>query len=82
MLDKELTKTSTPSPTEVKEIIDKEFASGVDEVLIIAVSSGLSGANNFCNFVAADYGDKVKVFDTKNLLKGLKKNLAARKTIT
>lgn len=82
LLDKELPKTSTPSPTEVKEEIDKEFESGVDEVLIITVSSGLSGTNNLCNLVAADYGGKVKVFDTKNLLKGLRKNLAARKTIT
>ena len=70
LLDNELPKTSTPSPTEVKEIIDKEFASGVDEVLIITVSSGLSGANNLCNLVAADYGGKVKVFDTKNVAIG------------
>lgn len=70
LLDKEFPKTSTPSPAEVKEIIAKEFADGADEVLIITLSSGLSGANNLCNLVAADYDGKVKVFDTKNIAIG------------
>ncbi len=70
LLDKEFPKTSTPSPAEVKEIIDKEFAYGADEVLIITLSSGLSGANNLCNLVAEDYDGKVKVFDTKNIAIG------------
>ena len=70
LLDKELPKTSTPSPAEVKEAIDKEFADGADEVLIITVSSGLSGANNLCNLAAEDYDGKVKVFDTKNVAIG------------
>ena len=70
LLDKEIPKTSTPSPIEVREAIDKEFASGADEVLIITVSSGLSGSNNLCNLAAADYDDKVKVFDTKNVAIG------------
>ncbi|WP_072469522.1 DegV family protein [Urinicoccus massiliensis] len=70
LLDKELPRTSIPSPTEVKEAIDKEFASGADEVLIITVSSGLSGVNNLSNLAANDYGGKVKVFDTKNVAIG------------
>lgn len=70
LLDKEFPKTSTPSPMEIKEIIDKEFASGADEVIIITLSSRLSGANNLANLVAMDYDGKVKVFDTKNIAIG------------
>ncbi|WP_138159529.1 DegV family protein [Peptoniphilus catoniae] len=70
LLDKEFPKTSTPSLSEVRETIDKEFASGVDEVLIITLSSDLSGTNNLCNLVAEDYDGKVKVFDTKNIAIG------------
>ena len=70
LLDKEFPKTSTPSPMEIKEIIDKEFASGTDEVIIITLSSRLSGANNLANLVAMDYDGKVKVFDTKNIAIG------------
>ena len=70
LLDKEFPKTSTPSPVEIKEIIDKEFASGADEVIIITLSSKLSGANNLANLVAMDYDGKVKVFDTKNIAIG------------
>lgn len=70
LLDKEFPKTSTPSPIEIKEIIDKEFASGADEVIIITLSSRLSGANNLANLVAMDYDGKVKVFDTKNIAIG------------
>lgn len=70
LLDKEFPKTSTPSPIEIKEIVDKEFASGADEVIIITLSSRLSGANNLANLVAMDYDGKVKVFDTKNIAIG------------
>lgn len=70
LLDKEFPKTSTPSPLEIKEIVDKEFASGADEVIIITLSSRLSGANNLANLVAMDYDGKVKVFDTKNIAIG------------
>lgn len=70
LLDKEFPKTSTSSPLEIKEIIDKEFASGADEVIIITLSSRLSGANNLANLVAMDYDGKVKVFDTKNIAIG------------
>lgn len=70
LLDKEFPKTSTPSPMEIKEIIDNEFESGADEVIIITLSSRLSGANNLANLVAMDYDGKVKVFDTKNIAIG------------
>lgn len=70
LLDKEFPKTSTPSPMEIKEIVDNEFASGADEVIIITLSSRLSGANNLANLVAMDYDGKVKVFDTKNIAIG------------
>ena len=70
LLDKEFPKTSTPSPAEVREVIDKELESGAHEVLIITLSSGLSGTNDLCNLVAADYDGKVKVFDTKNIAIG------------
>lgn len=70
LLDKEFPKTSTPSQLEIKEIVDKEFASGADEVIIITLSSRLSGANNLANLVAMDYDGKVKVFDTKNIAIG------------
>lgn len=70
LLDKEFPKTSAPSPLEIKEIVDKEFASGADEVIIITLSSRLSGANNLANLVAMDYDGKVKVFDTKNIAIG------------
>lgn len=70
LLDKEFPKTSTPSPLEIKEIVDKELASGVNEVIIITLSSRLSGANNLANLVAMDYDGKVKVFDTKNIAIG------------
>jgi DegV family protein with EDD domain len=70
LLDKEFPKTSTPSPIEIKEIVDKEFAFGADEVIIITLSSRLSGANNLANLVAMDYDGKVKVFDTKNIAIG------------
>ena len=70
LLDKEFPKTSTPSPVEIKDIVDKEFADGADEVIIITLSSKLSGANNLANLIAMDYDGKVKVFDTKNIAIG------------
>jgi len=70
MMDEELPKTSTPSPGEIKALIDECFKKGYDEVLIITISSGLSGIHNLSNLIAKEYQDKVKVFDTKNIAIG------------
>lgn len=70
LLDKEIPKTSTPSPQEVEDAIKKELENGYESVLIITISSKLSGFNNLCNLMAEEYNGKVKVFDTKNVAMG------------
>lgn len=70
LLDKEIPKTSTPSPQEVEDAIKKELNNGYENVLIITISSKLSGFNNLCNLVAGEYAGKVKVFDTKSIAMG------------
>lgn len=67
LLDKEIPKTSTPSPQDVEDAIKKEFNAGYENVLIITLSSHLSGLNNLCNLIAGEYNGKVKVLDTKNI---------------
>lgn len=67
LLDKEVPKTSTPSPQDVEDAIKKEFDNGYENVLIITLSSHLSGLNNLCNLIAGEYNGKVKVLDTKNI---------------
>lgn len=70
LLDKEIPKTSTPSPQEVEDAIKQELKNGHENVLIITISSKLSGFNNLCNLMAGEYNGKVKVFDTKNIAMG------------
>lgn len=70
LLDNEVPKTSTPSPQEVEDAVKKELNNGCENVLIITISSKLSGFNNLCNLMAGEYAGKVKVFDTKNIAMG------------
>ena len=70
LLDKEIPKTSTPSPQEVDDAIKRALGNGYESVLIITISSKLSGFNNLCNLMAGEYSGKVKVFDTKSIAMG------------
>lgn len=70
LLDKEIPKTSTPSPQEVEDAIKRALGNGYESVLIITISSKLSGFNNLCNLMAKEYNGKVEVFDTKSVAMG------------
>lgn len=69
-LEEELPKTSVPSPEEMMSVMDSMFAKGYDELIIITVSTGLSGVYNSLVSIVKDekkYSGKVHVFDSLNI---------------
>lgn len=67
-LSEEIPKTSLPSSMEVTEIFDRIKADGYEKVLVVSLSSGLSGTFNLINMLAGEYeGLDIAVIDTRNI---------------
>ncbi|MBK5211744.1 MAG: DegV family protein [Coriobacteriia bacterium] len=63
--------TSLPSPVDVQEIFKKIKADGYEKVIVINISSGLSGTFNMMNnFGPSPEGLEVRYIDTKNIAIG------------
>ncbi|MFV0441068.1 MAG: DegV family protein [Lachnospirales bacterium] len=67
-LDKEIPKTSLPTGESISNIFDKILEEGYEKVLVITISSKLSGTGNFIKIISEDF-EKLDVFvlDTKNI---------------
>ncbi|GFR34965.1 DegV family protein [Thermobrachium celere] len=71
-LDREIPKTSMPSPSDVLEKINKLKQDGYTHCLILTISSGLSGTYNMVKMVTSEISDMViEVIDSKILSLGL-----------
>jgi len=57
--------TSQPSPVDFRNAYDEAIASGASEILVITISSGLSGTFQSANVAAADLDFPISVFDSK-----------------
>jgi DegV family protein with EDD domain len=67
-LDKEIPKTSLPNGHDIMNVFDQVKEAGYEHVLVIAISSKLSGTCNFLQLLAKDYqGLDIRVLDTKNI---------------
>ncbi|MDT8716379.1 DegV family protein [Clostridium sp. 19966] len=70
-LDKEIPKSSLPSIQDLENAIEKLKSEGYNRILIITISSGLSGFYNAANMVAESHTDiKIHAFDSKSLSAG------------
>lgn len=67
-LDKEMPKSSLPSIQDLENAIEKLKSEGYNRIIIITISSGLSGFYNAANMVAESHTDiKIHTFDSKSL---------------
>ncbi|WP_028829379.1 DegV family protein [Proteocatella sphenisci] len=67
-LSVEIPKTSLPGAAEAMGILDAIKAQGYENVLVVTLSSGLSGTYNMVSLLTKDYeGLNIKVIDTKNI---------------
>ncbi|MGP1411530.1 MAG: DegV family protein [Peptoanaerobacter stomatis] len=71
-MDREgLAKTSIPSVGEIKQMIEKIKSDGYTDILVISLSSGLSGVHNAICMAAKEEQDiNIKIVDTKNVWLG------------
>ena len=72
-LETEIPKSSLPLSSDVDDIIDKLIKDGYSDVVIITISSGLSGTNNMINLAVQKYKGKIniEVVDSLSLSLGL-----------
>ena len=56
-----LPKTAMPTRAEIKEHFDKAVEDGYEELIVIAISSGLGGTYNLLRLVAEEYKEKIKI---------------------
>lgn len=67
-LGEEIPKTSLPGSDRVTALFDEIVAQGYDTVLIITISTGLSGTHNMLRMMAEQYGKfEYHMVDTKNI---------------
>lgn len=67
-MEDEIPKTSLPDGEMIKGIFDDIKAEGYEKVMVVTISSGLSGTNNMIRVVAEQYeGLDIYVLDTKNI---------------
>ncbi|GAB2483623.1 DegV family protein [Alkalibacterium psychrotolerans] len=67
-MENEIPKTSLPDGEMIKGIFDDIKAEGYEKVMVVTISSGLSGTNNMIRVVAEQYeGLDIYVLDTKNI---------------
>lgn len=72
LLETEIPKTSMPLIGDVKNLFDTLRNEKYTHVLVITISSGLSGTYGMLNMVCKEYEEmKIKVIDSKNLSIGL-----------
>lgn len=67
-LEKEIPSTSLPSGEDMKRLIDQAIEEGYEKIIMLTISSGLSGTNNMANLVAKDYPElDIEVIDTLSI---------------
>lgn len=67
-LSQEIPKTSLPSGAEIIEKFDQIKADGYEKVLVVTLSSKLSGTHNLVSLLAKEYeGLEIEVIDTRNI---------------
>ena len=67
-LSEEIPKTSLPSTEEILQKFDEIKSDGYEKVLIVTLSSGLSGTFNLISMLAKEYeGLEIAVIDTRNI---------------
>lgn len=67
-LEREIPSTSLPSGEDMKKLIDEALEEGYEKIIMLTISSGLSGTNNMANLVAKDYPDiEIEVIDTLSI---------------
>lgn len=67
-LETEIPSTSLPSGEDMKKLIDEALEEGYEKIIMLTISSGLSGTNNMANLVAKDYPDiEIEVIDTLSI---------------
>lgn len=59
--------TSQPDPMSLKDMWDRVFSEGYDEIVHIPMSSGLSGSCGMAQMMANDYDGKVQVADNHRI---------------
>lgn len=70
-INEEIPTTSTPSPGEVEAMFDQIKDDGYKNLIIVTISSKLSGIYNLYNLVKNNYkGLNIEVIDTKNIAIG------------
>ena len=64
----EIPKTSLPDRGMVTDLFDRIKADGYEKLLVVTISSGLSGTYNMVRLAAEDYsGLEISVLDTRNI---------------
>lgn len=53
--------TDMPTYDEIRKHYDKAVEEGYEEIIVIAISSGLGGTYNYLDLVAKEYKDKIKI---------------------
>ncbi|MCI6378530.1 MAG: DegV family protein [Clostridiales bacterium] len=73
LLTRELPKTSLPLPEDVTRLYEALAEEGVENVIHISISSGLSGTYNMVRMITEDFQDRMRVLmlDSKTLSTGL-----------
>ncbi len=67
-LSEEIPKTSLPSTEDIIGTFDKIKADGYEKVLVVTLSSGLSGTFNLMRMLASEYeGLEIAIIDTRNI---------------
>lgn len=67
-LEEEIPKTSLPSPKYVNETIEKIKAEGYTKIMLVSISSGLSGTHNALRLILEDHPDiESAIVDTKSI---------------
>lgn len=67
-LSTEIPSTSLPSGKLVEDLFEKIKADGYQKVVVVTLSSGLSGTNNMIHLIADDIeGLQIEIIDTKNI---------------
>lgn len=70
-LEEEIPTTSLPSGEDITEVFERVEAEGYEKVIVLTISSGLSGTNNIVNIIANDFkGLEVEVIDSLNVSVG------------
>ncbi|HHF08942.1 MAG TPA: DegV family protein [Kosmotoga arenicorallina] len=64
-ISEKLPTTSQPSPGEIRSLYEKAFEDGYEEILVLCISTGISGTYNTAKMVAEEFDKPIYVVDTK-----------------